>query len=119
MSNSDHHSGCRETANDPDSWGAIAFRWCAVAIILGHLFAERFGYLVVHSMQPTILAGYLFMVFIGFGLPVLEKTGRARLVSCAVLTVSALPAIYIYFQQFGMHCRSSYILCNNLILPII
>ena len=98
MSNSDHYSGCREIANDPNSWMAIAFRWCAVAIIVGHLFAERFGYSVLHSVQPTVLAVYLFVVFIGFGLPLLEKTGRARLVSCAVLTVSAIPAIYIYFQ---------------------
>ena len=55
---------------------ALLARWFAVAIILGHLFSERFGGVVAQSTHPTIIAIYFFILAIGFGLPALEKTGR-------------------------------------------
>jgi len=59
-----------------NAWFALLARWLAVAIILGHLFSERFGGVVAQSTHPTIIAIYFFILAIGFGLPALEKTGR-------------------------------------------
>jgi len=76
----------------------VLIRWCGVAIILAHLFAGRFGGLVTQSVHPTIIAIYLFILFLAFGLPALEKTGRGRLIELSKLVTASLPVFYVYYR---------------------
>jgi len=81
-----------------NAWFALLARWLAVAIILGHLFSERFGGVFAQSTHPTIIAIYFFILAIGFGLPALEKTGRQSFAELSKLFVGCLPIFYVYHR---------------------
>ena len=85
-------------SDNVESGVAVAMRWCAVAVILGHLVLERFGGPWSQSIEPTIVAIYLFVLSLAFGLPALAKIGVERRVELAKLAAGSLPVLYVYYQ---------------------
>ena len=98
MPNSELNTGTQGVPPVTNNGASIVARYCAVAIILAHLFVERYGSSTIQLVQPTVLAFYLFLVFIGFGLPLLQSAGRMQPASYGILALAASPVIYIYFR---------------------
>ena len=98
MLNTGHTANIQTNSDQTEDGFAVLMRWCGVAIILGHLFADRFGGLVTRSVHPTIIAIYLFILFLAFGVPALEKTGRGRFIELSKLVPVSLPVFYVYYQ---------------------